>query len=76
MPFGKPLRVEETSLGGQVIADLVRQAGMIGARFGLRVDRDSRARALFERLGLRVVGEDEEQFILQTHPESLLAGPI
>ena len=30
-------------IGGQVMADLVRQAGMIGARLGLKVDRDSPA---------------------------------
>jgi GNAT superfamily N-acetyltransferase len=53
-------------IGGQVVADLVRQAGMIGARLGLKLERDSEAREFFERRGLKVVGEDEEQVILQT----------
>ncbi len=63
-------------IGGQVVADLVRQAGMLGARLGLRTERDSRSRRLFERHGLKVVGEDEEQVFLQTHPETALNGPI
>ena len=56
-------------IGGQVLSDLVRQAGMIGARLGLKIDRDSPARELFERHGLKVVGEDEEQVILQSSLE-------
>jgi GNAT superfamily N-acetyltransferase len=63
-------------IGGQVVADLVRQAGMIGARLGLRTERDNRSRRLFERHGLKVVGEDEEQVFLQTHPEAPLNAPI
>lgn len=56
-------------IAGVVLADLVRQAEMIGARLGLKVDRDSPARSLFERHGLKVVGQDEEQAVMQTVPD-------
>ena len=59
-------------IGGQVMADLVRQASMIGARLGLKVEQDSEARRFFESHGLKRVGEDEEQVILQTSLEPVV----
>ena len=56
-------------IAGLVVADLVRQADMIGARLGLKLERESPARSLFERHGLKVVGEDEEQLVMQTVPD-------
>ena len=60
-----PLRRGE-GIGSLVLADLVRNSGMIGARLGLKVEREAASRSFFERHGLKVVGEDEEQVILQT----------
>ena len=55
-------------IGSLVLSDLVRSSGMIGARLGLKVEREAASRSFFERHGLKVVGEDEEQVILQTTP--------
>jgi GNAT superfamily N-acetyltransferase len=56
-------------IGSLVMADLVRNSGMIGARLGLKVEHESPARAFFEGHGLKMVGEAEDQVILQTSLE-------
>ena len=49
-------------IGARVIQDLMAEAASSGREFGLSVEKDNpRARALYERLGLVVVGEDGDE---------------
>jgi RimJ/RimL family protein N-acetyltransferase len=49
-------------LGTRIVRDLVAEAAASGRGFGLSVEKDNpRARALYERLGLVVVGDDGDE---------------
>ena len=53
-------------LGTRVIRDLMAEAAASGRAFGLSVEKDNpRARALYERLGLVVVGEDGDEHVMR-----------
>ena len=53
-------------LGTRVIRDLIAEAAWSGRAFGLSVEKDNpRARALYERLGLVVVGEDGDEHVMR-----------
>ena len=53
-------------LGSRVIRDLMAEAASSGRGFGLSVEKDNpRARALYERLGLVVVGEDGDEHVMR-----------
>ena len=53
-------------LGSRVIHDLMAEAASSGRGFGLSVEKDNpRARALYERLGLVVVGEDRDDHVMR-----------
>ena len=53
-------------LGSRVIRDLMAEAASSGRAFGLSVEKDNpRARALYERLGLVVVGEDGDEHVMR-----------
>ncbi len=53
-------------LGSRVIHDLMAEAASSGRAFGLSVEKDNpRARALYERLGLVVVGEDGDDHVMR-----------
>ena len=53
-------------LGSRVIRDLMAEAALSGRGFGLSVEKDNpRARALYERLGLVVVGEDGDDHVMR-----------
>ena len=53
-------------LGTRVIRDLIAEAASSGRGFGLSVETDNpRARALYERLGLVVVGEDGDEHVMR-----------
>ncbi len=53
-------------LGTRVVRDLMAEAASSGHGFGLSVEQDNpRARALYERLGLVVVGEDGDELVMR-----------
>ena len=53
-------------LGTRVVRDLMAEAASSGRGFGLSVEKDNpRARALYERLGLVVVGEDGDELVMR-----------
>ena len=53
-------------LGTRVVRDLMAEAASSGRGFGLSVEKDNpRARALYERLGLVVVGEDSDELVMR-----------
>ncbi len=53
-------------IGTRLIRDLMAEAASTGRGFGLSVEKDNpRAQALYERLGLLVVGEDGEEWVLR-----------
>jgi RimJ/RimL family protein N-acetyltransferase len=53
-------------IGTRVIRDLMDEAAASGRGFGLSVEKDNpRARALYERLGLVVVGEDGGEWVMR-----------
>jgi RimJ/RimL family protein N-acetyltransferase len=53
-------------LGTRVVRDLMTEAAASGRAFGLSVEKDNpRARALYQRLGLVVVGEDGEELVMR-----------
>ena len=53
-------------LGHQVADDPGAEAASSGRGFGLSVEQDNpRARALYERLGLVVVGEDGDELVMR-----------
>jgi RimJ/RimL family protein N-acetyltransferase len=60
-------------LGTRVVRDLMAEAADSGRAFGLSVEKDNpRARALYERLGLVVVGEEGDELVMRlvTHASS------
>jgi RimJ/RimL family protein N-acetyltransferase len=64
-------------LGTRVIRDLMAEAAASGRGFGLSVEKDnSRARALYERLGLVVVGEDGDEHMMRLVPNATQEAPI
>ncbi len=53
-------------IGTRIVRDLMAEAAAIGCGFGLSVEKDNpRAQALYERLGLVVVGEDGAEWVLR-----------
>jgi RimJ/RimL family protein N-acetyltransferase len=53
-------------IGTRVVRELMAEAVASGRAFGLSVEKDNpRARALYERLGLAVVGEDGDEWVMQ-----------
>ena len=53
-------------IGTRVIRDLMAEAASTGRTFGLSVEKDNpRAQALYERLGLVVVGEDGDEYVMR-----------
>ena len=53
-------------LGTRIIHDLMTEAASSGRGFGLSVENDNpRARALYDRLGLVVVGEDGDDHVMR-----------
>jgi RimJ/RimL family protein N-acetyltransferase len=59
-------------LGTRVVRDLMAEAAASGRTFGLSVEKDNpRARALYERLGLVVVGEDGDEHVMRLPPPAL-----
>jgi RimJ/RimL family protein N-acetyltransferase len=53
-------------LGTRVIRDLVAEAASTGRAFGLSVEKDNpRARALYERLGLVIVGQTDDELVMR-----------
>ena len=53
-------------LGTRIIRDLMAEAAANRRAFGLSVEKDNpRARALYERLGLVVTGEDGDQYVMR-----------
>jgi ribosomal protein S18 acetylase RimI-like enzyme len=53
-------------IGTRVIRELMAEAAASGRAFGLSVEKDNpRAQALYERLGLVVVGEDGDEYVMR-----------
>jgi RimJ/RimL family protein N-acetyltransferase len=53
-------------IGTRLVRDLMAEAASSGRRFGLSVEKDNpRARALYERLGLTVLGEDGDEWVMR-----------
>jgi RimJ/RimL family protein N-acetyltransferase len=53
-------------IGTRIIRDLMAEAASAGRAFGLSVEKDNpRARALYERLGLVVVGQDGDEYVMR-----------
>ena len=53
-------------IGTRIIRDLMAEAASSGRTFGLSVEKDNpRAQALYERLGLVVVGEDGDEYVMR-----------
>ena len=52
---------QRRGIGTRIVRDLMAEAVASERRFGLSVEKDNpRAQALYERLGLVVVGEDDD----------------
>jgi RimJ/RimL family protein N-acetyltransferase len=57
---------QSRGIGTRIIHDLMAEAAASGRGFGLSVEKDNpRAQALYERLGLIVVGEDGDEWVLR-----------
>ena len=57
---------QSKGIGTRVVRDLIAEAAASRRGFGLSVEKDNpRARALYERLGLVVVGEDGEDWVMR-----------
>jgi RimJ/RimL family protein N-acetyltransferase len=53
-------------IGTKIVRDLMAEAAGSGRAFGLSVEKDNpRARALYERLGLVVVGQDGDEYVMR-----------
>jgi RimJ/RimL family protein N-acetyltransferase len=53
-------------IGTRVVRDLMAEAAASGREFGLSVEKDNpRAQGLYERLGLVVVGEDGDEYVMR-----------
>ena len=53
-------------IGTRIVRDLMAEAASTGRTFGLSVEKDNpRAQALYERLGLVVVGEDGDEYVMR-----------
>jgi RimJ/RimL family protein N-acetyltransferase len=53
-------------IGTRIVRDLMAEAAGSGRTFGLSVEQDNpRARALYERLGLAVVGQDGDEYVMR-----------
>lgn len=53
-------------IGSRIIRDLMAEAAASGRGFGLSVEKDNpRARALYERIGLVVVGQDGDEYVMR-----------
>jgi RimJ/RimL family protein N-acetyltransferase len=53
-------------IGTHIVRDLMAEAAASGRGFGLSVEKDNpRALALYERLGLSVVGDDGDEWVLR-----------
>ena len=53
-------------IGTRIVRDLMAEAASTGRAFGLSVEKDNpRAQALYERLGLVVVGEDGDEYVMR-----------
>ena len=58
---------QSRGMGARIVRDLMAEAASSGRGFGLQVEKDNpRARALYERLGLTVVGEDGDEWVLRS----------
>ena len=55
-------------LGAALIRDLITEAMLAGASLELSVLRANPARQLYERLGFRVIGEDEHVYDMRCDP--------
>lgn len=56
-------------LGTRLLADVLEQAGDRGQPVVLSVLKKNRARRLYDRLGFRVVAEDEVRYFMECRPE-------
>ncbi len=57
---------QSRGIGTRVVRDLMDEATSSGRAFGLSVEQDNpRARALYERLGLVVVGQDGAEYVMR-----------
>jgi RimJ/RimL family protein N-acetyltransferase len=57
---------QSRGIGTRVVRDLMAEAAASGRGFGLSVEKDNpRARRLYERLGLSVVGEDGDELVMR-----------
>jgi RimJ/RimL family protein N-acetyltransferase len=53
-------------IGTRIVRDLMAEASASGREFGLSVEQDNpRARAMYERLGLVVVGQDGDEHVMR-----------
>ena len=58
--------------GGDLLADLIDEATEMGKRLSIHVERDNRARSLYERLGFRPVGEHGVHLRMEWDPSDPL----
>jgi RimJ/RimL family protein N-acetyltransferase len=57
---------QSRGIGTKIVRDLMAEAAASGRGFGLSVEKDNlRAQALYERLGLTVVGEDGDELVMR-----------
>jgi RimJ/RimL family protein N-acetyltransferase len=57
---------QRRGIGTRILRDLMAEAAAAGRAFGLSVEQDNpRARALYERLGLAVVGQDGAEYVMR-----------
>ena len=54
--------------GGELLAELIDEATEMGKRLSIHVERESRARSLYERLGFEPAGETGVYLLMQWDP--------
>jgi ribosomal protein S18 acetylase RimI-like enzyme len=60
--------------GGELLAELMDEATEMGKRLSIHVERENRARGLYERLGFRPVGEHGVHLRMEWNPPRCAVG--
>jgi ribosomal protein S18 acetylase RimI-like enzyme len=63
-------RFRGRGIGAALLRELIDEAAGAGKRLSIHVERENRARALYERLGFTVVADDGGVYVLMERPPS------
>ena len=63
-------RFRGRGIGAALLRELIDEAAAAGRRVSIHVERENRARTLYERLGFTVVADDGGVYVLMERPPS------